>query len=90
MPTKLKRNAKLWLILIAVLFWLAGSGFYPDLSASSDETYPGLKIFSGRRKLRSFQHTMKNIIGNRISLVSAHASPLFDNFQDAHFSSCLF
>ena len=46
MPTKLKRNAKLWLILIAVLFWLAGSGFYRDLSASSDETYKGLKIFS--------------------------------------------
>jgi len=46
MPTKLKRNAKLWLILIAVLFWLAGSGFYRDLSASGDETYKGLKIFS--------------------------------------------
>ncbi len=46
MPMKLKHNAKLWLILIAVLFWLAGSGFYRDLSASSDETYKGLKIFS--------------------------------------------
>ena len=46
MPTKLKHIAKLWLILIAVLFWLAGSGFYRDLSAGSDETYKGLKIFS--------------------------------------------
>lgn len=42
-----KKQLKLWLVMIAaVLLWTTGAGFYRDLSANSDETYKGLKIFS--------------------------------------------
>ena len=42
-----KRHIKLWIALgMAVIFWTAGAGFYRDLSASNEETYKGLKIFS--------------------------------------------
>ena len=33
-------------MIIALIFWSIGSGFYHDLSAGSDETYKGLKLFS--------------------------------------------
>lgn len=46
MSQKKKGLMKLWpLMIIAVAFCTAGSGFYRDLSAD-DETYKGLKIFS--------------------------------------------
>jgi carboxyl-terminal processing protease len=43
-----KKCFKLWLALaIAVLFWTIGSaGFQGNLSASDDETYKGLKLFT--------------------------------------------
>ena len=42
-----KQQVKLWLaLLIAVLFWTIGSGFYRNLSADGAETYKGLKLFS--------------------------------------------
>ena len=42
-----KQHIKLWLaLLIAVVFWTVGSGFYRNLSASGAETYKGLKLFS--------------------------------------------
>jgi len=42
-----KRHLKLWLVvLIAVISWTVGAGFYRDLSANNEETYKGLKLFS--------------------------------------------
>ena len=41
------RPAKLWLLMvIAVVFWTIGTGFYRDLSAKSEEAYEELKVFS--------------------------------------------
>ena len=40
-------RTKLWLVLVVtIVFSTAGTGFYHRLSADSDETYKGLKIFS--------------------------------------------
>lgn len=47
MKSHKKLNVKLWmLVAVTVLFWIIGAGFYRDLSANSEETYKGLKIFS--------------------------------------------
>ncbi len=47
MNFKKKQHIKLWLaLLIAVIFWTVGSGFYRNLSAKGAETYKGLKLFS--------------------------------------------
>ena len=47
MNLKKKQHIKLWLtLLIAVVFWTVGSGFYRSLSADGAETYKGLKLFS--------------------------------------------
>jgi carboxyl-terminal processing protease len=47
MNLKKRQHIKLWLaLLIAVVFWTVGSGFYRNLSASGAETYKGLKLFS--------------------------------------------
>ena len=41
------RHINIWLVVvIAVIFWTVGAGFYRDLSANSKETYKGLKLFS--------------------------------------------
>ncbi len=41
------RHVKLWLLMvIAVVFWTIGTGFYRDLSAKSEATYEELKVFS--------------------------------------------
>jgi carboxyl-terminal processing protease len=41
------RHIKLWLLMVvAVVFWTIGTGFYRDLSAKSEEAYEELKIFS--------------------------------------------
>ena len=38
---------KLWpVLIIAVLVWILGPGFYRNLSANNEETYKGLKVFS--------------------------------------------
>ena len=40
------RHVKLWLLMvIAVVFWTIGTGFYRDLAAKSEETYEELKVF---------------------------------------------
>ncbi|MDD4463974.1 MAG: S41 family peptidase [Desulfobacterales bacterium] len=46
--TKIKKpRFKLWLLMIAVaVFWTFFSGFNRNLSAASEETYRGLKLFS--------------------------------------------
>ena len=42
-----KRQLKLWsVVVIAVVAWIIGAGFYRDLSANNEETYKGLKLFS--------------------------------------------
>ena len=47
MTVKRKGSIKLWGILAAaVVFWTVGTGFLKDLSASSEETYKGLKLFT--------------------------------------------
>ena len=44
---KLWRQIKLWVtVAVAVGFWTIGAGFFRDLSATTDETYKGLKLFS--------------------------------------------
>ncbi|MBW2408356.1 MAG: S41 family peptidase [Deltaproteobacteria bacterium] len=41
------RHIKLWLVVvISIVFWTLGTGFYGNLSADNKETYEGLKIFS--------------------------------------------
>ena len=41
------RQIKLWVtVAVAVGFWTIGAGFFRDLSATTDETYKGLKLFS--------------------------------------------
>ena len=47
MNLKKNKHVKLWLVLlIAVVFSIAGSGFYRNLSADGAETYKGLKLFT--------------------------------------------
>jgi carboxyl-terminal processing protease len=44
---KISRHLKISLVgVIAVALWILGPGFYRDLSANSEETYEGLKLFS--------------------------------------------
>ncbi len=47
MNFKKNRHINLWiLVIIATAFLTLGTGYYRDLSAGSDETYKGLKVFS--------------------------------------------
>ncbi len=47
MTTRRKRQLKLLAVaVIAIAIWIAGAGFYRDLSANNEETYKGLKLFS--------------------------------------------
>jgi carboxyl-terminal processing protease len=47
MTVKHRGSIKLWVVLaMAVLIYTAGTGFLKELSASSDETYKGLKLFT--------------------------------------------
>ena len=47
MTIRNKRYIKLWLVVvIVIIFWTIGAGFYRNLSAGSEETYKGLKLFS--------------------------------------------
>ncbi len=47
MSSNKTRHVKLWLLMvIAVVFWTIGTGFYRDLAAKSEEAYEELKVFS--------------------------------------------
>jgi len=47
MTVKRKGSIKLWMVLAtAVVLWTVGGGFLKDISASNDETYKGLKLFT--------------------------------------------
>jgi carboxyl-terminal processing protease len=40
-------QVKIWLLMVAaVIIWTVGTGFFQDSSATSEETYEGLKTFS--------------------------------------------
>ena len=42
-----KPQVKIWLLMVAaVIIWTIGTGFFQSLSATSEETYEGLKTFS--------------------------------------------
>ena len=42
-----KPQVKIWLLMLtAVIIWTIGTGFFQNLSATSEETYEGLKTFS--------------------------------------------
>ena len=42
-----KPQVKIWLLMVtAVILWTIGTGFFQNLSATSEETYEGLKTFS--------------------------------------------
>ena len=42
-----KPQVKIWLLMLtAVIMWTIGTGFFQNLSATSEETYEGLKTFS--------------------------------------------
>ncbi len=47
MKTAKKRSVKLWMaVIVSVIFWTFATGFDRQLSADSDETYKGLKLFT--------------------------------------------
>jgi carboxyl-terminal processing protease len=47
MTIKQFKHVRLWMaVAISVILWTVGAGFYRDLSASNEETYKGLKLFS--------------------------------------------
>ena len=47
MTVKHRGSIKLWVVLaMAVVFYTVGAGFLKNLSASNDETYKGLKLFT--------------------------------------------
>jgi len=47
MISQKSRHIKLWfIVIVAVIFLTIGSGFYRNISASSDEAYESLKVFS--------------------------------------------
>jgi carboxyl-terminal processing protease len=47
MTSNKTRHVKLWLLMvIAVVFWTIGTGFYRDLAAENEAAYEELKVFS--------------------------------------------
>ena len=41
------KHIKLWfIVIVSVIFLTIGSGFYSNISASNDEAYESLKVFS--------------------------------------------
>ena len=47
MISQKSKHIKLWfIVIVAVIFLTIGSGFYRNISASSDEAYESLKVFS--------------------------------------------
>ncbi|UCF92563.1 MAG: S41 family peptidase [Desulfobacterales bacterium] len=47
MSTMKNRQVKLWLLMVvAVIFWITGTGFYRELSATNETAYEGLKVFA--------------------------------------------
>jgi carboxyl-terminal processing protease len=92
MISKKTRHVKLWLLMvIAVVFWTVGNGFYRDLSAKSEEAYEELKVFSDVIELIEREYVdevdtkelIQNAIQGMVHSLDPHSSLLpLDAFQD--------
>lgn len=92
MISKKPRHVKLWLLMIiAVVFWTIGTGFYRDLSAENEDTYEGLKVFSDVIELIEREYVdevdtkelIQNAIQGMVQSLDPHSSLLPpDAFED--------
>ena len=92
MISKKTRHVKLWLLMvIAVVFWTVGNGFYRDLSAKSEEAYEELKVFSDVIELIEREYVdevdtkelIQKAIQGMVHSLDPHSSLLpLDDFQD--------
>ena len=92
MIRKKTRHVKLWLLMvIAVVFWTVGNGFYRDLSAKSEEAYEELKVFSDVIELIEREYVdevdtkelIQKAIQGMVHSLDPHSSLLpVDDFQD--------
>ena len=92
MNRKKTRHVKLWLLMvIAVVFWTVGNGFYRDLSAKSEEAYEELKVFSDVIELIEREYVdevdtkelIQKAIQGMVHSLDPHSSLLpVDDFQD--------
>jgi len=92
MISKKPRHVKLWLLMvIAVVIWTVGNGFYRDLSAKSEEAYEELKVFSDVIELIEREYVdevdtkelIQKAIQGMVHSLDPHSSLLpLDDFQD--------
>ena len=92
MISKKTRHVKLWLLMvIAVVFWTVGNGFYRDLSARSEGAYEELKVFSDVIELIEREYVdevdtkelIQKAIQGMVHSLDPHSSLLpMDDFQD--------
>ena len=92
MTNKKTRHVKLWLLMvIAVVFWTIGNGFYRDLSAKSEDAYEELKVFSDVIDLIEREYVdevdtkelIQKAIQGMVHSLDPHSSLLpLDDFQD--------
>ena len=92
MTSNKTRHVKLWLLMvIAVVFWTVGNGFYRDLSAKSEEAYEELKVFSDVIELIEREYVdevdtkelIQKAIQGMVHSLDPHSSLLpLDDFQD--------
>ncbi|MBW2336293.1 MAG: S41 family peptidase [Deltaproteobacteria bacterium] len=92
MISKKTRHVKLWLLMvIAVVFWTVGTGFYRDLSAKSEEAYEELKVFSDVIEMIEREYVdevdtkelIQKAIQGMVHSLDPHSSLLpLDAFQD--------
>ena len=85
MTIKKNQHIKLWfVIIVAVIFWIIGTGSYRDLSAGSDETYKGLKLFSDVIELIEKHYVdsvdTKELIQNAVSEFVTNYNLIMDDF----------
>jgi carboxyl-terminal processing protease len=86
------QHAKLWVVMVvAVVFWTIGSGFWGNLAAKDDETYEGLKIFSDVIQIIEKEYVdevdskqlIQNAIQGMVQSLDPHSSLLPpDAFED--------
>ena len=86
------RQVKLWLLMvIAVLFWTIGTGFYRDLSAKNEDTYEELKVLTDVIDLIERQYVdevntkelIQNAIQGMVQSLDPHSALLPpDAFED--------
>jgi carboxyl-terminal processing protease len=92
MISRKPQHVKLWLLMIiAVVFWTIGTGFYRDLSAENEDAYEGLKVFSDVIELIEREYVdevdtnelIQNAIQGMVQSLDPHSSLLPpDAFQD--------